>query len=375
MPKAVYIARIPSIQNPRHNFHIWPMAGIFVKVSLFLGAGASVMFGKPTTKEFLEVLQTKLDSDKMEFYRSLNVNIKFNDVEDVLQTLKDVRLFAMKEIGKLVFRTLPAPKPPNNGDFLSLCTELELQIKSSIKSHYGWNHDHDQRLQDVYDDVFSALSQTGSITVFTTNYDTVIETYCRAGNYACVDGFVQNFDHREWTGKFDTEGVDKPVRLYKLHGSLDWKRHREYGIIQGLELGNTANTEEDIMIMPTHSPKDEESKTPFGDIFDLMKQEFKEQDACIVIGYSFRDENINEVFREFVQDKKTLIVVSPTLRDDMKNLFVRGCKYEVRDDRVHVFTRSEGFVLGFESTFDYNSTSTLISNSLSAIRYRVGDDT
>ena len=350
------------------------MTAIFVKISLFLGAGASVMFGKPTTKGFLEVLQTKLDSDKMEFYKFLNANIKFNDVEDVLQALKDVRLFAMKEIGKLVFRTLPAPKPPNNINFLSLCTELELQIKSSIKSYYMWNHDHDQKLQDVYDDVFSALSQTGSITVFTTNYDTVIETYCRVRNYACVDGFVQSFDHREWTGKFDTKGVDKSVRLYKLHGSLDWKRHREYGIIQGLELGNTANTEEDIMIMPTHSPKDEENKTPFGDIFDLMKQEFKEQDACIVIGYSFRDENINDVFRKFVQDKKTLIVVSPTLRDDMKNLFVQGCRYNVKDDQVHIFTRGEGFVLGFESTFDHNSTSTLLFKSLSVIRYRVGDD-
>ena len=345
-----------------------------MKVSLFLGAGASVIFGKPTTKQFLEVLHKELGPDITKFHNYLNTSLKFNDVEDVLQALKDVRLFATKDIGGLVFTLLSPPKEFDNGDFLQLCEELERRIKSSIKSHYRWNYNDDTILQQVYDHIFSALrSNTDSVDVFTTNYDTAVETYCRDRDCTCIDGFVTNLDHREWTGNFDAKGADKPVRLYKLHGSLDWKRHREYGIIQALELGNTINTEEDIMIMPTHSPKDEEHKTPFADILGLMKQEFKKQDACIVIGYSFRDESINKVFRKFVQDKKTLIVISPTVRNDMKNLFTR-CECRVEGNRLYFFTGGEGHVLGFEAKFDRSSAMSLISDSFSALRYHSGDD-
>lgn len=345
-----------------------------MKVSLFLGAGASVIFGKPTTEQFLKVLNKELGPDITKFHDYLNTSLKFNDVEDVLQALKDVRLFAKKDIGGLVFTLLSMPKELDNSSFLQLCQELERRIESSIKSHYRWNHDHDHMLRQVCDSLFSALrSHAGPVTVFTTNYDTAIETYCRGGDCTCIDGFVPNLDHRKWTGNFDTKGVDKPVRLYKLHGSLDWKRHREYGIIQGLELGNTANTEEDIMIMPTRSPKDEERKTPFADIFGFMKQEFKKQDACIVIGYSFRDENINDVFRKFVQGEKTLIVISPTVRDDMKNLFPR-CEYSAEGNRLRVITGGGGPVLAFEAAFDRNSAPSLISDSFSALRYHSGDD-
>lgn len=329
------------------------------------------MFGKPTTKKFLQVLHKELGPDIMKFHDYLNASLKFNDVEDALQALKDARLFATKEIGSLVFTLLSMPKELDDGGFLPLCEELEQGIKSRIKSHYRWDHANDHKLRHVYDGVFPALrSYTDSVTVFTTNYDSAIETYCRGGDCTCIDGFAQNLDHRKWTGNFDTRGVDKPVRLYKLHGSLDWKKHREYGIIQGLELGNTANTEEDIMIMPTHSPKDEERETPFADIFGLMRQEFKKQDACIVVGYSFRDEKINEVFRKFVQDKKTLIVISPTVRDDMKdNLFTRRCECRVEGNRLSFFTGG-GTVLGFETEFDPGNAANLISDSLSAIGYR-----
>ena len=345
-----------------------------VKVSLFLGAGASVIFGKPTTKQFLEVLNKELGPDMTKFHNYLNTSLKFNDVEDVLQALTDVRLFATKGMGSLVFTLLSMPKELDNGDFLQLCKDLEQRIKSSIKSNYRWNYDHNNMLRQVYDHIFSDLrSNTDPVTVFTTNYDTAIETYCREGDCTCIDGFVPNLDHRKWTGNFDTKGVDKPVRLYKLHGSLDWKRHREYGIIQGLELGNTVNTEEDIMIMPTHSPKDEERETPFADIFSFMKQEFKKQDACIVIGYSFRDESINDVFRKFVQDKKTLIAISPTVRDDLKNLFPR-CNYKVEGNKLHVFTGGGGPVLGFAAAFDRSNGLSLISDSFYALRYHSGDD-
>ena len=156
-------------------------------VLLFLGAGASAMFGKRTTAEFLQVLPEHLDEDTKPFYDLLVSEIKFKDIEDVLQDLKEARLFGKKEIGKLAFSYVLDPDVRHvQNDFLPLAKKLEGQIESAIKSHYKWKPDHNQKLE-VYRQIFLYLrSGTRSVTVFTTNYDTplrnivVMEVYILA---------------------------------------------------------------------------------------------------------------------------------------------------------------------------------------------------
>ena len=347
-----------------------------MKVSLFLGAGASVMFGKPTTVKFLELLPERLDSKTIPFYNHLADKLRFEDIEDALQALKEVKLFGKNDMGKLVLActSMPGIQHANNSFWL-MCEALKNQIESTIKSQYGWDHEHDQKLIDIYDQVFDYMrSQTGSATVFTTNYDTAIETYCRRRNCTCVDGFVGTSDLRRWAGDFDTKNADNPVRLYKLHGSLEWKRHKEYGIIMSPDLSGGPNIEGDVMIMPTRSPKDEERETPFSEIFDSMKKEFKEQDACIVVGCSFRDEGINDVFREFVRDGKTMIVVSPTAVKDLSdNLFKQKCEsISSKFGNLYIFPKEgDSRIFGFEAEFDQVNAAKLIYLSFSAIKDRL----
>ena len=152
--------------------------------------------------------------------------------------------------------------------------------------------------------------------------------------------------------------------------------HKEYGIIMGPELGNNSNIEKDIMIMPTHSPKDEEKEIPFSEIFGLMKKEFGVQDACIVVGCSFRDEGINDVFRDFIRARKTLIVVSPTVDKDLENLFGQKCK-STSGDRGKWYispTEGSGCVIGFKEKFELDTAVDLISKSLSTIQERSPGD-
>ena len=349
-----------------------------MKVSLFLGAGASAMFGKPTTAEFLKVLPQHLDDNIRPFHDHLVNSLKFGDIEHVLQASKDIGSFAQTEIGDWIFPQVPLSNLHyRSGAFLSLSSRLERQIESTIKSYYRWDHDHDPTLLDVYNQIFPNLrSQTDSVTIFTTNYDTVIETYCLMSDCTCVDGFVDEPGYRKWARNFNTQNVNNPIRLYKLHGSLEWKLHSEFGIIQGFELGDGPNIKKDIMIMPTLSPKKEENATPFSDIFDLMKTEFQNQDACIVVGCSFRDEGVNEVFRKFIQDKKTMVAISPTVVEDLKNLFGQECK-STSGDGVKLYIspkEGDGCVFGFAAKFEPDNAAELVSKSLHAIRERTPGD-
>lgn len=344
-----------------------------MKVSLFLGAGASAMFGKPTTAEFLKVLPQHLTDDMRPFHDYLVNSLEFRDIEYVLQATKDMGSFAQTEIGEWVLPQMPLPNQSHrSGEFLQLSSRLEHQIESIIKSYYTWNHAHNPTLLDVYNQIFSNLrSQTDSVTVFTTNYDTAIEMYCIKSGRTCVDGFVDERGYRTWTGNFDAQNADNPIRLYKLHGSLDWKLHREFGIIQSLEVGNNPNIVKDIMIMPTRSPKEEEKATPFSEIFGLMKTEFQNQDACIVVGYSFRDEGVNAVFEEFIRDKKAMIVISPTVIKDLSNnLFKQECESVSGGLGNLYISPKEGdvAVIGFEAKFESGNAADLISKSLSVLK-------
>jgi hypothetical protein len=70
------------------------------------------------------------------------------------------------------------------------------------------------------------------LNIFTTNYDLAIEEYCSNNSIYCIDGFkVDDFKHRFlWKAEnYDNITYDKDssqrIYLYKLHGSLNWKRH------------------------------------------------------------------------------------------------------------------------------------------------------
>lgn len=63
-----------------------------------------------------------------------------------------------------------------------------------------------------------AVSQHCGLTLFTTNYDRIIEHCCQQQNVRYVDGFASaNGPVARWDGQFDC-----PLCLFKLHGSVNW---------------------------------------------------------------------------------------------------------------------------------------------------------
>ena len=57
----------------------------------------------------------------------------------------------------------------------------------------------------------------------------------------------------------------------------------------------------DIVIKPSRSPKEEEGDQPVRTLINEFKERIEKSNICIAIGYSFRDEGINEVFDGFMK--------------------------------------------------------------------------
>jgi hypothetical protein len=80
-----------------------------LKIALFLGAGASVPYGKLPTKEFKELLWKKYESAyERDYLRDFLRNENFKDIEHVLQSIKEIRNF-LNGYGGLFFTGSSSP--------------------------------------------------------------------------------------------------------------------------------------------------------------------------------------------------------------------------------------------------------------------------
>ena len=74
-----------------------------MKFGLFLGAGASVPFDKPTTSELKERLQGETSSLNEEILQSFLSNPEYSDIEYVFQAIRDIKKFGKSKGGEYFF--------------------------------------------------------------------------------------------------------------------------------------------------------------------------------------------------------------------------------------------------------------------------------
>ena len=155
-----------------------------------------------------------------------------------------------------------------------------------------------------------ARSNSGDVTVFTTNYDGAIEEYCRQSDLAteCVDGFESQQEIMEyaWSGKFiPSSSAHSRVYLYKLHGSMNWQRRMVGGtriVIRKPDDSIPAHRSSDAYIRPTLCIKEADMREePFATLMGKFYSLPELFDVCIVIGCSFRDKHLLDRFVEFIK--------------------------------------------------------------------------
>jgi SIR2-like domain len=137
------------------------------------------------------------------------------------------------------------------------------------------------------------------VEIFTVNYDLLLETALETRRVPYFDGFVGTLRARfhielvEGTPGTDHESMPAFfVRLWKLHGSVNWAWEDQHI----LRLGQPVNNALAAAIYPSDTKYEESRRVPFVVLQDRLRRALQQPETMVIIaGYSFSDEHLNEL--------------------------------------------------------------------------------
>ena len=156
---------------------------------------------------------------------------------------------------------------------------------------------------------FSRFQKESNYTVriFSLNYDLCVESQITEG---VESGFElgKPWDRSRFTHTVDEE-PDAPIYLYKLHGSIDWKRENNIVVRsqqQGIKPDIVFGTNDKIQAVDPY-------------LFYLY--EFRRYALAakiiVIIGYSFNDSHVNNLLKQSLEEDETrrLLIINPSITD------------------------------------------------------------
>lgn len=329
------------------------------KIGIFLGSGASNLLDYPVTETFMNQFKNEdkikemipdvyrklsylsyieyvatsfLTDDAFHFKDQENPNNN-KDLEHLLHTI-----YKLRNLQKEFSTTFLFDKSISIGIKLSLAEfisthipKIQHLVHKAVFDTYRWNENKKDSLSFYASLIDMAHSKNeGIVSIFTTNYDSIIEQFCSSYEIPFVDGFVGNYYRFEWKGNFDSLVNDnkKAVLLIKLHGSLTWQK-KDGIIFRSMDNEEYTPDESKIVIYPTLDPKNFETGEPYDALFKRYSDELGNNiNILIVIGFSFRDSKIVASIKNFLRNEKNLmIVISPTGKQDFERTLLPQEEY------------------------------------------------
>lgn len=158
------------------------------------------------------------------------------------------------------------------------------------------------------------------VKLFTTNYDLCLEMAASRLGAVLIDGFSHtaeqrfNRDHfhydivRRSAHSAKAEYLDAVFHLYKLHGSVDWRRKKDGTIFRSTEEINEDITP--VLIYPRSSKYQEAFAPPYLDMFAALQAALREPDTTLIIsGFGFADDHISQPIWSAVESNLSLRII------------------------------------------------------------------
>lgn len=177
-------------------------------------------------------------------------------------------------------------------------------------------------------------SAAPAVTVFSLNYDPLIERAAEAARVRLSDGFI-GMEHayfdpavfEERTGRIrgthkgrQFEETVKPIHLLKLHGSLGWYECPQQGVRRCAYGSPPPPNTKRLMIPPQHRKATDTMHPPYAALWSTFRARLSHNPnplnrlACF--GYGFADEHVNAVIEAAtIRTDFTLLIFTKALSD------------------------------------------------------------
>ena len=219
---------------------------------------------------------------------------------------------------------------------------MQMFSKSILRSEAGIAAAPDEQREQAFNTLVTFLMSFASrigtrdrLSIFTTNYDRLIEAGAELAGLHLLDRFLGNLMPIFRSSRLDLDMHYNPpgirgeprylegvARYTKLHGSVDWIQTqndiRRIGLPFGAETiepylrvpGLSGVSAHKLMIYPNAAKDRETADYPYVELFrDLASSVCRPNSTLVTYGYSFGDEHINRVIRDMLTIPSTHLVV------------------------------------------------------------------
>lgn len=160
------------------------------------------------------------------------------------------------------------------------------------------------------------ISRTAPLEIFTTNYDILFERSFARSLVPTFDGFVGSWHPSFYPECIDDEALlpgPKWVRLWKLHGSVNW--HTEEGTA-GTQIIRSHENSTGQLILPSYRKYDESRKLPYVAYMERLSRLLNmEHSLLVTCGYSFGDDHINSLLYGSLERRNTANIIALQFAD------------------------------------------------------------
>lgn len=298
-------------------------------IMVLLGAGASIEAGIPHSAKMTQEVERLIADDRSAWseYRSLYYfvrssiyylegihgrfpgNVNYN-IERLVNTLDELSKRDQHTLFPFVGSWTPK-LPEVAGANFEAVAELKQMIVQKLRAE--WITLESAKSANYFKELLRFQKEfQHPLRVFTLNYDLCVEQACGA------DAIERGFGEQEkWDWRlFDDNQPDaKPILLYKLHGSNDWK-YDDNGYLTYVH--DHSRIQEAAIIFGTVY------KLQYIDPFLFFAYEFRrwtlEARLIVAIGYGFGDDHINGMIKQSLNSRPEclLLCVSPSSTDERR---------------------------------------------------------
>src|SRR5699024_4756026 len=190
--------------------------------------------------------------------------------------------------------------------------------------------------REFYNALFSIrdIKDYPPLNVFTTNYDLFNEVAMEDLGIQYTNGFTGTVKRDFSPSVFQLRLVDdqnrykdkwtiyrRYVKLFKIHGSIDWKYDKSSENVIQSTIGD--DDWEDTLIYPTINKHLETQQSPYSELFRSLTINLqKANSTLIVIGYGFPDEHINHLISQALLNEDFTLIVFGNKEEEGAKKFI-----------------------------------------------------